>query len=215
MDDTIHISSKCLELGSSSIGSKTRSVHGDVIDEIAKQKLNDLPEGMLEKIEDYLRDRFPEVYSHNLNKIISVPDDYDYGVEKAKGKKATWKARAMQYGDEREARKRIAELANAKTMEDKSERRRLEQLLDEQKPFKCEDDTNRRLKNFFKNEPGLFLRGFKPKEYFKEIKKIAIYLGRGSRKSRNTPAKLVKLEVRVLELLGIKEEEVYQWVDES
>ena len=115
MDSTNHISSKCLELGPSSIGSKSCSVGGDIIDEIAKQKLSDLPEGMLEKIEDYLRDRFPEVYNHTLNKIISVPEDYDYGVETKKG-------RQMQYGDETQARKRIAELTNAKTMEDKSER---------------------------------------------------------------------------------------------
>ena len=105
-----HIKKKCLGLGPSSIGSKRSNVGGDVIDDIAKQKLDFLPDVMLEKIEDYLKDRFPEVYNNTLDKIISIPEDYDYGVETAQGKKAIWKARAMQYSDETEAEKRIAEL---------------------------------------------------------------------------------------------------------
>ena len=89
-----HIESKCLHLGPSSIGSKAGNVGGDVIDDIAKRKLGFLPDGMLEEIEKYLKDRFPTVYANKLNNIISVPENYDYGVETKRG----MKARAMQYG---------------------------------------------------------------------------------------------------------------------
>ena len=54
-----HIKKNCLRLGPSSIGSKCSNVGGDVIDDIATQKLGFLPEGMLKKIEDYLKYRFP------------------------------------------------------------------------------------------------------------------------------------------------------------
>ena len=49
-----HIQSKCLHLGPSSIGSKAGNLGGNVIDDIAKQKLEFLPDGMLEEIEKYL-----------------------------------------------------------------------------------------------------------------------------------------------------------------
>ena len=210
MASSNHIKSKCLGLGPSCIGSKVGIVGGNVIDDIAKQKLKCLPLGMIAKIEDYLRDRFPEVYNHKLNKIISIPEDYDYGVETKKG----MKARAMQYGDETDARKTIARLAGSKDWKDIRERSHLEEILKDKKPYKCEDGANRRFKNFFKNEPGLFTHGFKPKEYLKEIKKIAVMLGQGSRKSYKSNPKLDRMEIGVLELLGMTEGDVKQWVDD-
>ena len=131
MAQSNHIESKCLHLGPSSIGSKAGNLGGDVIDDIAKQKLGFLPDGMLKEIEKYLKDRFPEVYNNNLDKVISVPENYDYGVETKKG----MKARAMQYGDENEARKRIAELANSSNPTDKREKRHLEQILTDTDSF--------------------------------------------------------------------------------
>ena len=190
-----HIPKKCLGLGPSFIGSKSGNVGGDVIDDIVKQKLDYLPEGMIDKIENYLNDRFPEVYSYKLDKIISIPECYDYGVEtkkKKKGnetekeKKARMTAdrigRARQYGDDEKAKDRITELENLKDMkfEDVREKHFLEDdVIEGKKPSKCEDLANRRFKNFFRNEPGLFLHAFKPKEYLKEIKKIAMLLGQG------------------------------------
>ena len=72
-----HIEQKCLGLGPSSIGLKTKNVGGDVIDDIAKQKLGEL-KGMIEKIENYLKDRFPEVYDNKIRSISNNKQNNDY-----------------------------------------------------------------------------------------------------------------------------------------
>ena len=161
MATSSHNKNKCLKLGVSYIGSKSRNIGGDVIDDIAKQKLASLPDGMLERIENYLQDRFPEVYNNTLNKILSIPENYDYGV----GTKMGIRARAMQYGDENEAKKRIFQIENSKELKDLKEKSHLKEVLEDKTPLKCEDMANRRFIDFFKNEPGLFLHAFKPKEY--------------------------------------------------
>ena len=63
---------------------------------------------------------------------------------------------------------------------------------------------------FFKDEPGLFLHGLKPKEYLQRFRELA----KEKRKSVST-LKLLDIELCILELLGIEEQEIEDWVQDK
>ena len=158
-----HRQRKCLALDASSIGSRSGIIEGKVIDNEAKAILGRCKEAafMVGEIEKHLLDRYPSVFDGTLSKIHSFPQLYNYGVDTKKGSKAF----AMQYGNETDIRARINQLQGAKKTEDTRELKHLEEILKEKRPLACEDKVNQRFLTFFRNDPGLFLHGFKPKEY--------------------------------------------------
>lgn len=203
-----HNEKSCLSLEPSIVGTKHSFIGGNVIDNEAKIILGRCPEAkfMLGEIEKYLQDRYSKVYDGTLNEIISIPETYDYGVETKKGKKAF----AMQYGSEKEIEARIQQLQGAKKAEDVKERTHLEEILHEKRPLACEDKVNQRFLEFFKNEPGLYLHGFKPKEYLQRFRELA----KCKRETIST-LRLLDIEQCILELLGIEEQEIEDWVKEK
>ena len=166
-----HNEKHCLQLEVSSIGSKKGIIEGYVIDNEAKAILGRCPEAkfMVDEIEKHLLDRYSSVFNGTLSKVESFPQFYDYGVDTKKGCKAF----AMQYAREEEIKNRIKILQGAKKTEDVRERSHLEEILKEKRPQACEDRVNQRFLTFFKNEPGLFLHGFKPKEYLQRFRELA------------------------------------------
>ena len=203
-----HRERKCLALEASSIGLRSGVIEGKVIDNEAKAILGQCKEAafMVGEIEKHLLDRYPSVFDGSLSKIHSFPQLYNYGVDTKKGSKAF----AMQYENETDIRSRINQLQGAKKTEDVKELKHLEEILKEKRPLACEDKVNQRFLEFFKNEPGLYLHGFKPKEFLQRFRELA----KQKRKTIST-LRLLDIEQCVLELLGIEEQEIEDWVKEK
>ena len=124
---------------------------------------------MVGEIEKHLLERYPSVFDGTLTSVHSFPQFYNYGVDTKKGSKAF----AMQYGNETDIRERINQLQGAKKMEDVKELKHQEEILKDKRPLACEEQVNQRFLTFFKDEPGLFLHGFKPKEYLQRFRELA------------------------------------------
>ena len=205
MSSSKHRDKDCLHLGASPIGFKTGSVEGNVVDNQAKAILGRSQETkfMLEEIEKHLLERYPSVFDGTLNEVEKFPQLFDYGVNTKKGSKAF----AMQYSIEETIEERIVALEGFNKIEDIKERTHLKEILKEKRPLACEHKVNHRFANFFKNEPGLFLHGFKPTEYLQRFRELAKEI----RKTRSA-LKLQDIELCILELLGIQEQEIEYWV---
>ena len=89
MAPTNHTGRNCLKLETTSIGSRARTIDGDVIDNEAKAILNRCPETqfMFDQIEKHLIERYPKVFDGTLDKIVCIPQVYDYGVGNENAKK--------------------------------------------------------------------------------------------------------------------------------
>ena len=211
MATATHSGRNCLKLETTSIGTRVQIIDGDVIDNKAKAILNRCPETkfMVDLIEKHLLDTYPKIFNGTLDKVECVPQMYDYGVMNENAKKAK-KALAMQYGNEYEIKERIEELKDSKKFEDTKELGYLKELLFDKMPLACEEKVIHRFLDFFENDPGLFLHGFKPKEYLKRFRELT----KEKRKEVST-LKLLDVEVCVLELLGIKGQEIEDWVTEK
>ena len=208
MASQYHTGKKCLRLGASAIGSKIVKINGKVFDNEAQRILKQCPETgfMLTQIEQHLLERYPKVFDGTLDKIECVPELYDYGVETKNNKKAL----AMQYGIETEINARIEELKGIKKFEDEKELKFFKDVLLEKMSKACEEKANYRFLDFFKNEPGLFLHGFKPREYLKRFRELA----KEERKTMST-LKLLDVEHCILDLLQINEQEIEDWIKEK
>ena len=86
----------------------------------------------------------------------------------------------------------------------------MEEILNEKRPLACEDKVNQRFLEFFKNEPGLYLHGFKPKEYLQRFRELAKH-----KRETISTLRLLDIEQCILELLGIREQEIEDWVKEK
>lgn len=208
MESSIHKHRNCLNLEGLEISTTRRPIEGDVIDDEAKKILQQCPEAnfMVAEIENHLLERYPKVFKGTLDRIESFPQVYNYGVDT----KNSTKAFVMQYGDESKIEARIQQLKPSKKFEDVKERTHLEDILKQKRPLACEEKVNLRFLRFFKDEPGLFLHGFKPKEYLQRFRELAKEI----RKSM-TSLRLLDIELCVLQLLSIEKDEIEDWVNDK
>ena len=170
----------CLGLGPSNIGTKNSYMGTETFDNIVSNEFKKTEEAayMLEETKKQLEKKYSTVYDSTNQNMITVPAQYDFGVETKRGDKA----RAMQYGEECLIKARIAQLENLakKKAEDEREKSHLEQILIEKLPLSCEADVVLRFRSFFESEPGLCLHSFKPTDYLLRFIELAKELRKDS-----------------------------------
>merc|ERR1711994_919448 len=101
-------------------------------------------------------------------------------IEKLKSESESINPEIKKESEEKESKKkrnqnqnRESESKGSKKFEDAKELGYLKELLVDKMPLACEEKVNHRFLDFFKNEPGLFLHGFKPKKYLKRFRELA------------------------------------------
>ena len=209
MSNTKHRGNRsvCLGLGPSVIGTKNSNMGSETFDNIVSNEFKNTEEAayMLEETKKQLEKKYSTVYDGGSNQnMITVPAQYDFGVETKRGDKA----RAMQYGEECLIKARIAQLETLakKKAEDEREKSHLEEILKEKLPLSCEADVVLRFRSFFENEPGLCLHSFKPTDYLIRFIELAKEL-----RNDSSPLQLSNLERSILRVLNIEISTIDQW----
>ena len=207
-----HKHQNCVKLIAASIGKKPphKSLGIGTIDDDA-HNIFQSQEGkqMVKQIESFLERDYADVYDGSKQELITFPPRYDYGVE-TKNKQA---ARAMQYGNEADARKRIAELKGSKKAEDVKERNFLEEkVLRDKQPLAAEADVLKRFQDMFSKEPGLCLHGFKPSTYLAPLRVMA----KEAIKNMNPNSiDLIQLQKQCLRMLNITDTGIKKWTNDQ
>ena len=217
------MAAKCINLGPSSIGTKTTDMGTNTFDKIVSTEFKTTKAAayMLDETRKQLEKKYPSVYNVTNQRMISIPAQYDFGVEgKGGGKehkkdekgKQKDKARAMQFGDESSIKDRIDQLKKLPKKKDADTRElhHLEEILKEKRPLSCEASVVLRFRRFFENEPGLCLHSYNPADYLLRFIELAKEL-----RKTFSPTKLSPVEKSILRILNIPMSEIDQWVTEA
>ena len=123
---------------------------------------------ILKETQKQLQNRYSSVYDDTNQNLIAFPAQYNFTA----GKRNNDMARAMQYGDEDLIKQRIEQLRKISNpvREDKREFKHLTEVLKKKQPLSWESSVVLRMRNYYANEPGLCLHGYKAKDYL--IRKI-------------------------------------------
>ena len=209
MSNTKHRGNRsvCLGLGPSNIGTKNLNTGTETFDNIVSNEFKKTEEAayMLEETGKQLEKKYSTVHDGTNQNMITVPAQYDFGVETKRGDKA----RAMQYGEECLIKARIVQLEKLakKKAEDEREKSHLEQILIEKLPLSCEADVVLRFRSFFQNEPGLCLHSFKPTDYLLRFIELAKEL-----RNDSSPLQFSNLERSILRVLNVEISTIDKWV---
>ena len=217
------MAAKCINLGPSCIGTKTDTMGTTTFDKIVSTEFKTTKAAayMLDETRKQLEKKYPTVYNGKNQRMISIPAQYDFGVEgkgggkehKKDGKgKQKDRARAMQFGDESLIKDRIDQLKKLSKKKDADTRElhHLQQIIEEKRPLSCEASVVLRFRTFFESEPGLCLHSYNPSDYLLRFIELAKELRKTS-----SPTKLSQLEKSILRVLNIPMSDIDQWVAEA
>ena len=203
----------CFDLQPTEIGTKTETMGTEVFDHLILKEFETSEDAsyILQETKKQLKNRYSSVYDDTNKKLITFPAQYNFRV----GKTNNDKARAMQYGDEDLIKQRIKQLKKTSNLEqeDKRELKHLTEVLKKKQPLSWESSVVLRMRNYFANEPGLCLHGYKAKDYLIRYIELAKDLRKNDKAESSTS--LSSLERSIVKLLGRNPSDIDEWVKNS